>query len=57
VAVTTVTLLATASVGLAAETARASIQGRETPIDVADKFYGKHFADIAGWVSGRYRRR
>ena len=50
-----VTLLAGASVGLAAETARASLRGQETPIDVADKFYGTHFADIAGWVSGRYR--
>ncbi len=56
-AVTAVTLVAIASVGLAAETARAAIKGEETPIDVADKFYGTHFGDIAGWVSGAYAHR
>jgi hypothetical protein len=46
-----------ASVGLAAETARAAIKGEETPIDVADKFYGMHFGDIYGWVTGAYSKR
>ena len=44
------------SVGLAAETARAAIKGEETPIDVADKFYGTHFGDIYGWVTGAYSK-
>jgi len=57
VAVTAVTLVATASVGLAAETARSAIKGEETPIDVADKFYGTHFGDIVGWVSGAYSKK
>ena len=57
VAVTAVTLAATASVGLAAETARSAIKGEETPIDVADKFYGTHFGDMAGWFSGSYSKR
>jgi RHS repeat-associated protein len=56
-AVTGVTLVATASVGLAAETARAAVKGEETPIDVADKFYGTHFGDIYGWVTGAYSKR
>ncbi len=56
-AVTVVTLVATASVGLAAETARAAIKGEETPIDVADKFYGTHFGDIGGWVTGAYSKK
>jgi hypothetical protein len=55
-AVTVTTLAATASVGLAAETARAAIQGKETPIDVADKFYGTHFGDIYGWATGAYSK-
>jgi RHS repeat-associated protein len=55
-AVTVATLAATASVGLAAETARAAIKGQETPIDVADKFYGTHFGDIYGWVTGAYSK-
>lgn len=45
---------AAASVALAAETARAAVKGEPTPIDVADKYYGTHFGDIAGWVAGRY---
>ena len=56
-AVTGVTLLATASVGLAVETARNAVKGEETPLDVADKFYGTHFGDIYGWVTGAYSRR
>jgi len=57
IAVTAVTLVATASVGLAAETARAAVKGEETPLDVADKFYGTHFGDIYGWASGKYSKR
>jgi RHS repeat-associated protein len=56
VAVTVVTLAATASVGLAAETARAAVKGEETPLDVADKFYGTHFGDIYGWATGAYSK-
>ncbi|HYO59765.1 hypothetical protein [Archangium sp.] len=26
----------------------------ETPIDIADTFYGTHFGDIHGWVQGCY---
>lgn len=43
-----------ASVALAAETVRAAMKGEPTPVDVADKFYGTHFGDIAGWVRGDY---
>lgn len=49
--------IAGASVGLAAETARAGIKGEKTPIDVADEFYGTHFGDIYGWATGAYRGR
>jgi len=49
IAVTAVTLVATASVGLAAETARAAVKGEETPLDVADKFYGTGFGDLYSW--------
>jgi hypothetical protein len=44
------------SILLAKETAEAAIKGEETPIDVADKFYGTHFGDIAGWVKGDYSK-
>jgi hypothetical protein len=47
---------AAGSVMLAAETARTAVKGEETPIDVADKFYGTHFGDIAGWISGEYSK-
>ena len=50
-------LAAAGSVVLLAETARAASKGEETPIDVADKFYGTHFGDIYGWVSGDYSRK
>jgi hypothetical protein len=43
------------SVALVAETARAAVRGEPTPIDVADRFYGTHFGDIHGWVTGAYR--
>ncbi len=45
------------SVALATETVHAAIEGKETPLEVADKFYGTHFSDIKGWVSGDYRKR
>jgi hypothetical protein len=44
------------SVLLATETVHAAIEGEETPLEVADKFYGTHFSDIAGWVKGDYRK-
>ncbi|MFB3885321.1 MAG: SpvB/TcaC N-terminal domain-containing protein [Thermodesulfobacteriota bacterium] len=50
-------LAAGGSVMLAAETARAAVKGEETPIDVADKFYGTHFGDIYGWVTGVYSKK
>jgi hypothetical protein len=52
-----VTALAVVSVGLAAESTRAAIKGEDTPVDVADKFYGTHFGDIYGWVTGAYANR
>jgi hypothetical protein len=45
---------AAGSVALAAETVRATIRGEETPIDIADEFYGTHFGDLHGWVTGVY---
>jgi RHS repeat-associated protein len=50
-------LAAAGSVLLVAETARAAVKGGETPIDIADKFYGTHFGDIYGWVTGAYSSR
>jgi RHS repeat-associated protein len=50
-------LAAGGSLALAAETARAAVRGEPTPIDVADKFYGTHFGDIHGWVTGVYAKR
>jgi RHS repeat-associated protein len=47
---------AATSIVIAAETARAAVKGEETPIDIADKFYGTHFGDIYGWVTGAYSR-
>lgn len=50
-------LAAGGSVILVAETVRAAVQGAETPIDVADKYYGTHFGDIYGWVTGAYSKK
>jgi hypothetical protein len=47
-------VLAGVSVGIAAVTVDAAIKGEDTPLDVADKFYGTHFGDIYGWVKGDY---
>jgi len=38
-------IAASASVGLAAEPARAAIKGEKTPIEIADKYYGTHVSD------------
>ncbi|WP_160174585.1 hypothetical protein [Archangium violaceum] len=35
-------------------TVEAVVDGSETPIDIADEFYGTHFGDVAGWVQGQY---
>jgi RHS repeat-associated protein len=35
----------------------AAVKGEPTPIDVADKFYGTHFGDIYGWVTGQYAKK
>jgi hypothetical protein len=48
---------AVGSVGLAAETVRAAIRGEDTPIDVADEFYGTHFGDLHGWITGVYSKK
>ncbi|WP_044198880.1 hypothetical protein [Hyalangium minutum] len=35
-------------------TASAAAHGEETPIDIADEYYGTHFGDVKGWVQGQY---
>jgi hypothetical protein len=35
-------------------TASAAADGEETPIDIADEYYGTHFGDVTGWVQGQY---
>jgi hypothetical protein len=35
-------------------TASAAANGAETPIDIADEYYGTHFGDVPGWVQGQY---
>jgi hypothetical protein len=45
---------AAGSVLLVCFTVKAVVAGEQTPIDVADTFYGTHFGDVAGWVRGRY---
>jgi hypothetical protein len=35
-------------------TASAAADGAETPIDIADEYYGTHFGDVTGWVQGQY---
>jgi hypothetical protein len=41
-------LAASGSVALAAETARAASEGRKTPIEIADEYYGSHVSNL-GW--------
>jgi hypothetical protein len=45
---------ATGSVLLVCLTVSAAVDGAETPIDVADKFYGTHWGDVSGWVQGQH---
>ncbi|MBM7112298.1 hypothetical protein [Archangium primigenium] len=42
------------SVVLVCVTARAALDGKQTPLDIADTFYGTHFGDIQGWIQGCY---
>lgn len=35
-------------------TARAALDGKKTPIEIADEHYGTHFGDVKGWVQGQY---
>lgn len=48
---------AAGSVLLLCFTVKAVVDGRQTPIDIADTFYGTHFGDLSGWVKGRYHPR
>ncbi|HYO55303.1 hypothetical protein [Archangium sp.] len=47
-------IAAAGSVLLLCFTVKAVVDGEQTPIDIADKFYGTHFGDVSGWVQGRY---
>jgi hypothetical protein len=38
-------------------TAEAALDGKQTPIDIADTFYGTHFGDLQGWAQGCYTPR
>ncbi|MBN2319927.1 MAG: RHS repeat-associated core domain-containing protein [Acidobacteria bacterium] len=48
---------AAGSVVLAEESVRAAVTGQDTPIDVADKYFGTHFGDMYGWVTGAYSKK
>lgn len=45
---------AAGSVLLLCLTVEAAVDGSETPIEIADEFYGTHFGDVSGWVQGQY---
>ena len=45
---------AAGSILLLCFTVKAVVEGEQTPIDIADTFYGTHFGDVSGWVQGRY---
>jgi len=47
-------LAAGGSVVLVCLTVKAAFNGMQTPIDIADTFYGTHFGDLQGWVQGCY---
>ncbi len=47
-------LAAGGSVVLVCLTVKAALDGRPTPLDIADTFYGTHFGDLQGWVQGCY---
>lgn len=49
-----VLVVAGGSVILVCLTAKALFEGRQTPLDIADTFYGTHFSDIQGWSQGCY---
>ncbi|MFY0525888.1 hypothetical protein ACN28I_22985 [Archangium gephyra] len=42
------------SVVLVCLTLKAALDGRQTPLDIADTFYGTHFGDLQGWIQGCY---
>ncbi|MFY0573244.1 hypothetical protein ACN28S_01715 [Cystobacter fuscus] len=50
-------LAAAGSVVLVCLTVTAALNGTETPIDIADRFYGTHLGDALGWMQGRYAAR
>jgi len=39
---------------LVCATVSAASDGVETPIDIADNYYGTHFSDVFGWIQGEY---
>jgi hypothetical protein len=45
------------SVVLICLTVKATLDGAQTPVDIADTFYGTHFGDLQGWVQGCYAPR
>jgi hypothetical protein len=45
---------AAGSVLLVCLTVSAAVDGVETPIDIADEFYGTHFGDVSGWVQSQH---
>jgi hypothetical protein len=45
------------SVVLVCLTLKAAMDGRQTPLDIADTFYGTHFGDLQGWAQGCYAPR
>jgi hypothetical protein len=42
------------SVVLVCLTVKAGLDGTQTPLDIADTFYGTHFGDLQGWTQGCY---
>ncbi|WP_157758645.1 hypothetical protein [Cystobacter fuscus] len=47
-------VVAGSSVVLVCLTVKAALNGMQTPIDIADTFYGTHFGDLQGWFQGCY---
>jgi hypothetical protein len=45
------------SVVLVCLTLKAALDGRQTPLDIADTFYGTHFGDLQGWAQDCYAPR
>jgi hypothetical protein len=46
---------AAGSVLLLCFTVEEAVDGSQTPIEVADEFYGFHVGDVSGWIQGHYR--